>query len=334
MSDILDSTQTTDPFRLNDKKLFSEDDQYGINKFIKDSINKDLDNLYPETINQNPINPYSQSFQLNNPVNPNHSVTLRLFPTRQQNFFAPSHGGSKVVLPLFKVKNYQYVLSDDFDPEFWKKFYPPDEKFFLYEDGDNLQEAKLKTRNNENPNIIETYEGQVNEKGERQGLGKLTSGNKIRIGHWEKGQFNGWGRDIEENGDIYEGKFVNGKLYGKGIFSNGKDFYLGEFRNKKLLGFGEIFNDEFHYYGQVWNEQPNGKGKINIYKEGTYEGDFENGEIDGYGVFQFNNGNYYVGEMKRGKMHGYGKLVRRNGTIDNGYFRDDNFIKSIPERTG
>jgi hypothetical protein len=224
--------------------------------------------------------------------------------------------------------DYRKYFSTDFDPDFWNKFYPETEPFFNFEyDDDNLREIKLKSRNKENPNIIEIYEGQVNEKNEKHGLGKLTTPEKTLMGHWRNNQFTGWGREINKNGEIYEGKFINGKLYGKGMYSNGNEFYIGDFRNNNMLGYGEIFNDEFHYYGQLWNKVPNGKGKIHIYKEGNYEGDFENGEMDGIGVFKWNNGDYYFGEIKKGKMNGKGELIHKNGFVENGYFRNGYFVK-------
>ena len=172
----------------------------------------------------------------------------------------------------------------------------------------------------------------MNENQQRDGLGKLTNDNETLLGSWKKDQFTGWGRSIDnKTGEIYEGRFVNGKLYGKGIYcnNNGKEFYIGDFRNKKMVGLGEIFSDNFHYYGQVWDKIPHGKGKINIYKKGSYEGDFHYGEIDGSGVFKWNNGNYYTGEMKEGKMNGLGKLKYKNGFIEEGYFRDGQFVKKI-----
>ena len=317
-----------------------------INNIIKQHIEDDLNKNFPDSNNNIPLN-YEQNNVNNNIYNyPQNNSVIRLrlqkepkFQPMQTNFqYNPNNNNSVVVLPLLKVNeeqklkkvpfNYRKYFSDDFDPNFWKQFYPETEQFFNYEyDDNNLREMKLKSRNRENPNIIETYEGQVNEKNERHGLGKLTTPEKTLMGQWRNNQFTGWGREINRNGEIYEGKFVNGNLSGKGMYTNGKVYYVGEFRNKKMVGYGEIFTEEYHYYGQLWNNIPNGKGKIHIYKEGTYEGDFENGDIDGNGVFKWNNGNYYFGEMKKGKMNGKGKLVHRNGFVENGYFRDGNFIK-------
>ena len=314
-----------------------------LDKQIKNYINQDLDNLFPETVNSNPLNYSIPNIQQNNQT---HLVTLRLFPTNQiesssNNIIPNNNSQSSLIIPLkgpnpnlnqipnqYYFKNY---LSDDFNPDLWKNFYPINDPFFNYDCGNSLEEMKIKRRNKENPEIIETYEGQVNENKERHGLGKLTLDNKILMGHWRNDDFTGWGREINNNGDIYEGKFVEGLLYGKGIYTNGKEFYLGDFRNKRMIGFGEIFTDEYHYCGQLWDKMPHGKGRINIYNEGEYEGNFEYGDMDGEGIFKWNNGNYYVGEMKKGKLHGLGKLVHRNGFIEDGYFRDGNFVKKLDD---
>ena len=326
--DISGSTEYTDPSQSHNKIFYGYNEEE-IDNYINEMVNRSLDKLFPETVNQYPLNTDSKLYLKNTPVKTHNSITLRLFPKvtfpKKLNLSPNIQTNSSIILRLNKVN----ILTDEFDPDLWKKFYPLNDPFFNYDYGLSLSDANLQERNNKNPNIIETYEGQVNEKGEKHGLGKLTSDNKTLIGHWREGQFTGWGREVNNNGEIYEGKFVNGNLYGKGIYINGKEYYLGEFRNKKMLGFGEIFSDEYHYYGQLWNKIPNGKGKIHIYKEGTYEGDFENGEIDGSGVFKWNNGNYYIGEIKKGKLHGYGKLVHRNGMVEKGYFNEGQFIKQI-----
>ena len=327
MSSNSGSTSVT-KFNPSHPKVFDYNDKEGIENYINQLVENDLEKSFPGAIKANySLNPNTGYSQLKNSVNVNDSITLKLLPINQNQNQNQNQLNPNVILRLHKIKD----LTEDFDPDLWKYFYQINDPFFNYDYGENLSDTKLEGRNEEDPNIIETYEGQVNEKGEKHGFGKLYSGNKILAGNWREGQFTGWGREVDENGGIYEGKFINGKLYGKGIYFNGKEYYLGEFRNKKMLGFGEIFSDEYHYYGQLWDKIPNGKGKKCTYKEGSYEGDFENGEISGNGVYKWNNGNYYVGEMRNGKMNGYGKLVHRNGKIDKGYFRNGYFVRYIED---
>ena len=353
------SSTNMNTFDLSQNKpIFNSEED--ANTYINEIINQDLDNLYPGNIDVNvtPLNTPNEQIGLNHQ---NNGVTLRLYPKGQipssqhkiiskvTKLHTPpiepstqQESYSEVVFPLLKSnsnlyqENFFKYLIDDFNPEFWKYFYPEtieNKNFFeYYKKLQNLPNSKTETQNEENPNLIDIYEGQMNENQQRDGLGKLTNDNETLLGSWKKDQFTGWGRSIDnKTGEIYEGRFVNGKLYGKGIYcnNNGKEFYIGDFRNKKMVGFGEIFSDNFHYYGQVWDKIPHGKGKINIYKKGSYDGDFHYGEIDGSGVFKWNNGNYYTGEMKEGKMNGLGKLKHKNGFIEEGYFRDGQFVKKI-----
>ena len=328
MSEENYSTQEGELNSNMNPKYYLPNNDIIINEHIKKMIEQDIYSTCINSFNEYPLNDNTINYQNDS------SLRLRLHQNKQ----IPANINNIVVLPLMKVNkveklnkvpfDYRKYISNDFDPDFWKQFYSQTEPFFNFEyDEDNLREIKLINKNRENPKIIEIYEGQVNEKNEKHGLGKLTTPEKTLMGHWRKNQFTGWGREINKNGEICEGKFINGKLYGKGMYSNGNEYYVGEFRNNNMIGYGEIFNDEYHYYGQLWNKVPNGKGKIHIYKEGNYEGYFENGEMDGNGVFKWNNGDYYIGDIKKGKMNGKGKLIHNNGFVEDGYFRNGHFIK-------
>ena len=59
----------------------------------------------------------------------------------------------------------------------------------------------------------ETYIGELNQNGEKNGFGKLISNNKKRIGTWRKNQFTGWGREVRGEGELYEGRFLNGEFF-------------------------------------------------------------------------------------------------------------------------
>ena len=211
---------------------------------------------------------------------------------------------------------------NNFSKDFWKNFYDTDDPFFKFEDGRYIPIKATKTITElDNPNMFGTYIGDINSEGEMHGLGKLVSPNVVRIGTWRHNKFTGWGREIWSNGEIYEGKFVNGKLNGKGIYKDEYNFYIGDFKNSVKHGKGELFNDESHYVGTFNNDKRDGKGRIEIYGQGVYEGDIDNENINGYGVFKYNNGDFYEGEMKNGEMDGYGKLNYADGNFDEGYFK-------------
>ena len=209
----------------------------------------------------------------------------------------------------------------DFDFNEWKRFYSQDDRFFKFpkEGINHNQEIK-------NPENDEIYKGDLNNNGEKHGYGTYISPNLKRIGMWRRNNFTGWGREIRNNGDIYEGKFNNGKLNGKGIYKNKIEnvSYVGDFINSEKHGKGELFTKENHYNGDFVNNKFEGKGKIEIYAEGEYEGDFKNGSFDGNGMLKWKNGGCYKGQLSKGKQHGYGEETDKDHNIYKGYFRNGN----------
>ena len=212
--------------------------------------------------------------------------------------------------------NLNFKGFDNFSPDLWKKFYPDDDNFFDYDKGDVLN-SQITSDNGR-------YYGEVNQNGEKNGFGKLFSKNKNRIGTWRKNKFTGWGREVRSNGDIYEGKFENGELTGKGLFKNNKMFYVGDFYKFIKHGKGDLITDKYHYKGYFINNKKNRKGKIEIFDDGIYEGTFKDDEINGKGTFMWKHGAIYEGEIKNGKMYGRGKLKAGNGIIYEGNFVDYN----------
>ena len=64
----------------------------------------------------------------------------------------------------------------------------------------------------------EVYIGEINSAGQKHGYGKLITPICEKEGTWKNNRFNGWGREVRKNGEIYEGKFVNDSLNGKGKY--------------------------------------------------------------------------------------------------------------------
>ncbi len=214
---------------------------------------------------------------------------------------------------------------DNFNPELWKNFYDINDQFFTH--NKHLNSTHNKTINN--PELNEVYIGDINNENEKDGFGKLISPDIKRIGEWRKNKFQGWGREIRKDGKIFEGKFINGSLIGKGIYKDGAELYIGEFYDFNKHGIGELFTSSYHYVGNFNNNNMDGKGRIEIYDEGIFEGNFNRGQIDGQGVFKFKNGDFYEGEMKKGKMDGYGRLTYANGETVEGKFAGGKSIKEI-----
>ena len=218
---------------------------------------------------------------------------------------------------------------ENFSCEFWKNFYNKNDPFFNFKENSNI----IHSQTLKNPEKNEVYFGDINNEEKKHGFGKLITPTKMRIGNWKNDKFHGWGREVRNDGKIYEGKFVNDTLNGKGIYKDGGIFYVGDFKSYNKNGKGEIFTSSYHYVGNFNNDNMDGKGRIEIYDEGIYEGNFNNGKMDGYGLYKFKNGDFYEGDMKNGKMDGIGKLALANGTIYEGNFQDGEFVeKEVNDR--
>ena len=219
--------------------------------------------------------------------------------------------------------------SDDFNHKNFSKFYSKQDPFFKYDNTGLIHNYILiYNENQEDLSQMEIYEGDLNQKGQRHGLGKLVTQYYELKGLWKNDMFSGWGRQSRCNGEIYEGRFENGLLNGKGIFLDKKsNKYVGEFKNMKKWGKGKLISDKIIYEGDFINNKKEGKGRIKFLESNViYEGTFINDNIEGYGIFKYTNGNIYEGEVKNWKMNGNGAYKYRNGKILKGRFVDNKIV--------
>ena len=230
-----------------------------------------------------------------------------------------------------KAINYYINLDctklDNFSPKSFQLFYPEFDNYFTIPQNEILTQKEITNYINNNPNLKETYIGGVNQFGMRHGFGKLFTPSSTKVGIWRNGQFSGWGREIMKNGEVFEGKFSDGKINGKGIYKyRNKIFYVGDFENSLRQGKGEKITKDYHYKGEFDRNKINGYGKIQFFNskdgETEYEGFFKDNNIEGKGIMKWKNGNIYEGQMKNGKMNGYGKLYQKNVVVNEGYFID------------
>ena len=220
-------------------------------------------------------------------------------------------------------RNGKIRYSKDFNPENWRNYYSQNEtSFFSIKENDIIHNQIKIYKHDNDINRIKIYLGDLNENGQRHGIGKLITAYYVLIGMWKKDKLTGWGRECRRNGDVFEGKFVNGIINGKGFFIDiNKNKYIGDFINMKRWGKGKWTTNKIIYLGEFYNNKIHGKGKIKFLKSGIeYSGTFKKGQIDAYGVFKWKNGDIYEGEVKNGKMHGMGKYKFNNGKIINGIF--------------
>ena len=224
-----------------------------------------------------------------------------------------------------KLSSYGDITANlnQFDENGWKRYYPSEDQFFLYPKGE-VYNNQIRIKNKNDIKNIEIYEGEINYKNMKHGNGILTTSKYIMKGTWRNDQFTGWGIKCLRNGDIYEVKFINGELNGKGIFKNGKNIYEGEFINGERHGFGDFTTETYHYKGEFKNNKMDGKGEIDFYEDSQrYEGTFSENNITGKGIYKWKNGDIYEGYMKNGKRNGKGIYTQHNGKIYEGEYIND-----------
>ena len=101
--------------------------------------------------------------------------------------------------------------------------------------------------------------------------------------------YEGYGKEIYENGDYYEGEFKNGLKNGRGILytKHHNIQYKGDWINNDINGYGiQYFKNGQKYEGELKDGLRNGKGTI-YYKNGDiqYKGNLINEKPDGYGKY-------------------------------------------------
>ncbi len=213
------------------------------------------------------------------------------------------------------------ISQSSYNSKEWKNYYNNNDSFFNYDYGNTINNQCIIKRTNSNK--IELYQGSINLKNEKQGFGILITENKTLTGFWRENNFTGWGKEKNKTGEIYEGKYINGKLNGKGIYKNNNgDFYYGEYINGLKNGKGKEKNSEFEYEGDYKNNKLNGIGKIKFKnKQCEYEGNFENNNLNGFGIFKWENGEVYEGNLNNGIISGRGKYIYPDGEIYEGDYK-------------
>jgi len=166
--------------------------------------------------------------------------------------------------------------------------------------------------------------------------GKLTLDNGVYEGEIANGKPNGKGKltftGRRDNGDIYEGDFVNGKL-GKGkatwaVFVNDVLVYEGAFGlNAKPVGKGKITypNGDVRESDLAVVGGGINTGKL-TYKDGSvYEGEVNRGMPYNRGKVTFANGDVYEGSFEiffDSKITDKGKMTCADGTVYEGYLKN------------
>lgn len=134
------------------------------------------------------------------------------------------------------------------------------------------------------------------------------------------------GYDVIEfdNGDVYEGNFVDGEYHGQGKYTSHKGWsYEGDFVFGKSRGKGTVtVPGSYTYTGDVRNYKADGFGTRKNSDGTTESGMWRDGLPHGLGSREFANGDKYYGEMRDGHFVGVGVYLSANGKIMAGEFND------------
>lgn len=204
------------------------------------------------------------------------------------------------------------------EKEKWKSYYPQNSEFFEPQFGKVFDNKLLISKNGDNEEAI--YKGSVNIENKKHGYGVLVTKDGVKYGTWQNDKFTGWNKEKFNNGAVLEGKYVDGKLNGKGIYTNKSgDLYEGDFENGYKNGKGIEKTQEAEYEGDFHLNKIEGKGKLNYKDTGEYyEGEFKDNNFTGMGTFKWNNGEVYEGSFLNGKFHGKGKYTYPDGQVYEG----------------
>jgi len=162
--------------------------------------------------------------------------------------------------------------------------------------------------------------------------------------------FTGRGKFLDDDGNVYEGDYVNGKPHGKGkkTFTDGKVYegdydegsesgkgkmtllngavYEGDFMLGAPHGFGRSKEENGSVYHGGWsNGKKSGRCKYTFANGNVYEGNWEGEDANGKGKMTLKNGNVYEGDFVNGKPHGKGKATYPDGRVEKGKWKNGEF---------
>lgn len=195
---------------------------------------------------------------------------------------------------------------------------------------------------------------------------KYSNGN-VYNGEWA-GNPNGFGKMIYTDNKYlhkeYEGTFLSGEKYGRGImkYVDGKIYdgewdkdspngqcnikyyddnkydgeYIGEIKDGKNFGYGIRKYADGDIYEGMWDKTRQGKGIMKYADGDIYDGEWDKGNIHGQGTMKYSDGDIYEGNWINGEKSGNGTFKFQNGDVYQGEFRnnDINGIGTMTYKTG
>ena len=223
-----------------------------ISKELKEKLMKKI-NKYFRNINNNAIindsNDKSKIIKIQNSYhqqNLNQKNNIEINPSISKKASDYING----IYDKFSSKEELKKNLEKFSINNWRFYYPANEPFFSFKKGE-IYKDQIRIKNQNDIHNIEIYEGEMNNNNMKHGNGTLTTPLYVLKGTWRNDEFTGWGIKCMRNGDNFEGKYINGKLNGKGIFKNSKNLYKGDFIDNVRYGKGELITENYHYIGEL-----------------------------------------------------------------------------------
>ncbi|MCY6485878.1 hypothetical protein OW763_16325 [Clostridium aestuarii] len=192
-----------------------------------------------------------------------------------------------------------------------------------YGQGNNSLTEKVATTKSIAYNGGWTYFGMVdkNEKPTHQGIWKQENGT-IYAGSNVNGKIEGMEHYVSQIGDQYLGKFKNSQLdSGIMVYNNG-EVYAGSWIKNQKQGDAIYIDTQGNTYKSKWendkliSKTPINNCVINVvkYNNGIYYGEVSPKKIpNGNGIFKYNNGSIYAGSFNNGNIDGFGHFIYEDG---------------------
>jgi len=146
--------------------------------------------------------------------------------------------------------------------------------------------------------------------------------NNIAIAGCQGDCINGKGRYLYNDGQVYDGSWLNGKKHGQGHFTyKDQSSYKGSWQNGLRQGQGTYtWPNGQTYKGQFVADKMNGQGIVQYANGSRYEGEIVEGVPHGQGTMYYASGQKYQGQWKNNKKHGQGEFYWPSGRQYTGEF--------------
>ena len=142
-----------------------------------------------------------------------------------------------------------------------------------------------------------------------------------------------WARALGQEGETYQGDFLNGHEHGKGLFTSadGSRFcgqfvqgkgsghvrvrfadgsvYEGQWNDSSIDGYGVSHTNTTVYQGRLQGALPWGEGVLTTHTGLVYKGQWDQGVRNGSGVYEWTDGSLYRGGFLSGRPHGCGVQI-------------------------